>query len=59
MSLMQQQVIMKRAKFFKFLSFMGESNAVNYVDDTTLCVCDKKLSDMQRKMESESLILYK
>ena len=55
---MQQQVIMKRAKFFKFLSFMGESNAVNYVDDTTLCVCDKKLSDMQRKMESESLILF-
>ena len=38
--------------------FKVESNVANYADDTTLYVCDKKLSDVQRKLESESLILF-
>ena len=38
--------------------FMSESNVANYADDTTLYACEKKLYDVQRKFESESLILF-
>ena len=38
--------------------FMAESNVVNSVDDATLYGCEKKLSDVQRKLESESFILF-
>ena len=38
--------------------FMSESNTANYADDTTLHACEKKLYDVQRKLESESLILF-
>ena len=38
--------------------FMSEFNVANYVDDTTLYACEKKLYDVQRKLESESLILF-
>ena len=38
--------------------FMSESNVANYADDTTLYTCEKKLYDVQRKLESESLILF-
>ena len=38
---------------------MDESNVANYADHTTLYIYVwKKLSDMQRKSESESLILF-
>ena len=37
---------------------MSESNVANYADDTTLNACEKKLYDVQRKLESESLILF-
>ena len=37
--------------------FMSEFNVANYADDTTLYACEKK-SDVQRKLESESLILF-
>ena len=36
---------------------MSESNVANYADDTTLYEC-KKLYDVQRKLESESLMLF-
>ena len=37
---------------------MSESNAANYADDTTLYGCEKKeLCDVQRKLDSESLVL--
>ena len=36
---------------------MSELNVANYADDTTLYACKKKLYDVQRKLESESLIL--
>ena len=38
--------------------FMSESNVANYADDTTLNACEKKLYDVQRTLESESLILF-
>ena len=38
---------------------MAESNVANYADDTTLYAREKKLFDLQRKLESESLILFK
>ena len=38
--------------------FMSESNIANYADDTTLYACEKNLHDVQRKLESESLILF-
>ena len=38
--------------------FMAESNVVNSADDTTLYGCEEKLSDVQRKLESESFILF-
>ena len=38
--------------------FMSESNVVNYADDATLYACEKNLHDLQRKLESESLILF-
>ena len=38
--------------------FLSESNVANYTDDTTLYACEKKLYDVQRKLESESLILF-
>ena len=38
--------------------FISESNIANYADDTTLYACEKKLYDVQRKLESESLILF-
>ena len=38
---------------------MSESNVANYADDTTLHACGKKLYDVQRTLESESLILFK
>ena len=37
---------------------MYESNVANCVDDTTLYACEKKLYDAQRKLASESLILF-
>ena len=38
--------------------FMAECNVAYYADDTTLRACEKELSDVQRKLESESLILF-
>ena len=38
--------------------FVSESNVANYADDTTLDACEKILYDVQRKLESESLILF-
>ena len=38
--------------------FMSESNVANYMVDTTLYACEQKLFDVQRKLESESLILF-
>ena len=38
--------------------FMSESNVANYPDDSTLYACKEKLYDVQRKLESESLILF-
>ena len=38
--------------------FMSESNVANYTNDTTLYACEKNLYDVQRKLESESLILF-
>ena len=38
--------------------FMSESNVANYADDTILYAREKKLYDVQRKLESESLILF-
>ena len=37
---------------------MYESNVANCVDDTSLYACEKKLYDAQRKLASESLILF-
>ena len=37
---------------------MSESSVTNYADDTTLCACEKKLPGVERKWESESLILF-
>ena len=37
---------------------MSESNVENDADDTTLYACGKNLHDVQRKLESESLILF-
>ena len=37
---------------------MSESNVANCVDDTTLYACEKNLYDVQRKLASESLILF-
>ena len=37
---------------------MSESNVVNYADGTTLYAYEKKLYAMQRKLESQSLILF-
>ena len=37
---------------------MSESNVVNYADDTTLYACEKKLYDVQRKLESEYLTIF-
>ena len=37
---------------------MVEFNVANYADDTTLHACEKKLSDVQRNLQSESLILF-
>ena len=38
---------------------MAESNVANYADDTILYACEKNLLDLQRMLESESLILLK
>ena len=38
--------------------FMSESNVANYADDTTLYACEKNLPGVERKLESESLILF-
>ena len=38
--------------------FKAEPNVANYGDHTILYVCEKKLFDVQRKLESESLILF-
>ena len=38
--------------------FMAESNIANYADDTTQYAYEKKLSDLQGKLDSESLILF-
>ena len=38
--------------------FIAEINVTNYADDTRPCACEKKLSDVERKLESESLILF-
>ena len=38
--------------------FISESNVANYTNDTTLYACEKNLYDVQRKLESESLILF-
>ena len=37
---------------------MSESNVENDADDTTLYACGKNLHEVQRKLESESLILF-
>ena len=37
---------------------MPKSNVTNYADDTSLHACEKNLYDVQRKLESESLILF-
>ena len=36
--------------------FMSESNVANYADDATLYACEKKIYDVQRKLESESYL---
>ena len=36
-----------------------ESNIASYADDTSLYTCEKNLFDVQRKLQSESLILFK
>ena len=36
----------------------SEFSVVNSADDTTLYACEKKLSDVQRKLEPESFILF-
>ena len=38
---------------------MSKFNVANYADDATLCGCEKNLFDVQRKLESESFILFK
>ena len=38
--------------------FISESNVANDADDTTLYACEKNLYDVQRKLESESLMLF-
>ena len=38
--------------------FMSEYNVAYYADDTTLYACEKNLHDMQRKLETELLILF-
>ena len=38
--------------------FMAKSNVADYADDVTLYACEKKLSDVQRKLESGSLIVF-
>ena len=38
---------------------MSESNVANYADDTTQYACEKNLYDVQRKLQAESLILFK
>ena len=38
--------------------FMSESNVANYADDTTLYAYEKNLHDVQRKLDTESLILF-
>ena len=37
---------------------MSESNVANYGDHATLYACEKNLHDVQRKLESESWILF-
>ena len=37
---------------------MSGSNVGNYSDDTTLYACEKKLYDVHRKLQFESLILF-
>ena len=37
---------------------MSESSIANYTNDATLYACEKYLYDVQRKLESESLILF-
>ena len=37
---------------------MSESNVANYTDNTTLYACEKTFYDKQRKLESESSILF-
>ena len=39
--------------------FVTESYVANYADDTVLYACEKYLFDVQRKLESESIILFK
>ena len=38
--------------------FKSKSNVTNYAGDTTLYACEKNLYGAQRKLESESLILF-
>ena len=38
--------------------FKSKSNVTNYTGDTTLYACEKNLYGAQRKLESESLILF-
>ena len=38
--------------------FISESNVANHADDTTLYACEKKLYDVQRKLNPESLIPF-
>ena len=38
--------------------FMSESKVANYANDTAPYACEKKLYHVQRKSESESLILF-
>ena len=38
--------------------FMSDSNVENYADDMAPYACEKNLHDVQRKLESESLILF-
>ena len=37
---------------------MSDSNVENYADDMAPYACEKNLHDVQRKLESESLILF-
>ena len=37
---------------------MAESNVTNYANHATLYAFEKKFPDVQRKLESESLILF-